>query len=133
MFAGEDFVGEIDLARSEFSDQPRIQKQRELSQQHLAVKLNQLTSSACLSFFFALQNLFLELPIPFLIFLISFVVQFLDTLQEVVHILRTVHSRGRHTGGQRCLLDTRKHTHKHETGPARYKYVRRRGVGHRTD
>lgn len=93
VFEGEDLVGEMDLARSELHlVSQRVSKQDE---QHVAVKSNGPTGAASLSFLSALQNLFLQLPISLLVFLVSSVAQFLDALQEIIDVFR-IRWRGRH-------------------------------------
>jgi hypothetical protein len=84
VFAGEDFVGEIDLARSEFDGQRNIHEH--VGNGHQATKKYQPTSSPCLALLSSLQNFFFELPIPFLVLLISPVAQFLDTLEKIADI-----------------------------------------------
>jgi hypothetical protein len=57
VFAGEDFVGDIDLARSDFLLSARYIPFRHVNP--VAAKSKSHTSSTCLSLFSALQYLFL--------------------------------------------------------------------------
>ena len=52
------------------------------------------TCATGLPFFSTLQYLLLELAVPFLVLLISLVAQFLDSLQEIGHIFRSVSLHG---------------------------------------
>lgn len=93
VLAGEDLVGEMDLARSKRLIISHEAEQVDISHERPDVWKGTHTSPPSLSLCTALHNLLFQLPVALLILLVVSVAQLLDALQEIVDIFRAIGCR----------------------------------------